>query len=139
MLVGELINIIGSLAYTLPASFIYKYRKDIHGASIALISTTIIGSCFAIGSNLFIAFPMYAAVYGIPLDAIIEMGSSVNPLVNNMLTLMLFGVLPFNLIKLSVTSIVTWLLYKRVGNYLRSLLHLQQRTETANHIKGVGN
>ena len=36
--------------------------------------------------------------------------------------LMLCSVLPFNLVKYGVTSVVTYLVYKRCGNALRSLL-----------------
>lgn len=122
MYVGELMNIIGSLGYTLPAAFIYKYRKDIKGARLALVAATVVGSGFAILMNIFIAFPMYASVYGIPMEAIIGMGSSVNSLVNSLPTLIVFGVLPFNIVKLSITSLVTWLLYKRVGEHLRNLV-----------------
>ena len=35
---------------------------------------------------------------------------------------MLFSVFPFNLLKHGVTSLVTWLIYKRVGNTLRAML-----------------
>lgn len=136
MFVGELMNIIGSIAFTLPAAFIYKHRRDIMGARISLIAATLIGSAFALALNLLIAFPMYANVYGIPLEAIVGMGSSVNPLVNNMLTLMLFGVLPFNLIKLSVTSLITWWVYKRAGNYLRSLVGLPQLHDIPKTVSG---
>lgn len=122
MYVGELMNIIGSMGYTLPAAFIYKYRKDIKGARLSLIAAVVIGSACAILMNLFIAFPMYASVYGIPMEAIVGMGSKVNPLVKDLPTLIVFGVLPFNLVKLSATSLVTWLLYKRVGVYLRNLV-----------------
>lgn len=131
MYVGELMNILGSLGYTLPAAFIYKHRRDIKGARVSLVAATVIGSAFAVAMNLFIAFPMYAIVYGIPLEAIIGMGSAVNPLVNNMFTLMLFGVLPFNIIKLAITSAVTWWLYKRVGGYLRTLVRLPEPKKTS--------
>jgi riboflavin transporter FmnP len=129
MYVGELMNVLGSMGFTLTASFIYKYRKDIIGARIALISAPVIGSLIAIPLNLFIAFPFYANVFGLPMEAIIGMGSAVNPLVNNMFTLILFGVVPFNLVKLSATALVTWWMYKRVGNYLRSIVYVSKKSD----------
>lgn len=125
--VGEFMNALGSILFTLPAAFIYKYRKNIKGARIALIASTLIGSLAWIPLNLFIGFPMYAAVYSMSTADIVGMGSSVNPLINNMFTIMLFGILPFNLVKLSVTSLVTWWMYKRVGGYLRSLVGLSEK------------
>ena len=53
---------------------------------------------------------------------IVGMGSATNPLVHDTVTLMLCSVLPFNLVKYGVTSVVTYLVYKRCGNALRSLL-----------------
>ncbi len=124
MYVGELMNVLGSMIFTLPASFIYKHRRDIKGARIALIVSTIVCSLAWIPLNLYIGFPMYAAVFGMPLEAIVGMGASVNPLITNLPTLMLLGILPFNIVKLSVTSFVTWWLYKKAGNHLRSLVRL---------------
>lgn len=54
--------------------------------------------------------------------AFIGMGEAVNPLVHDSVSLMLFSVFPFNLLKHGVTSLVTWLIYKRVGNTLRAML-----------------
>jgi riboflavin transporter FmnP len=122
MYVGELMNVLGSLAFTLPATFVYKYRKDINGARLALVSSTVICSIAWVPLNLYIGFPMYASVYGMSIDAIVGMGSSVNPLIKDLPALMLFGVLPFNLVKFSATSLVTWLVYKRAGGYLRNLV-----------------
>ncbi len=124
-------NIMGSLVFTVPASFIYKHYKNIKGARIALISATIICSLAWIPLNLFIGFPMYAAVYGLETDAIVAMGSSVNPLIGNPLSLMLFGILPFNIVKFSATSLITWWMYKRVGSYLRSLVGLSEKSDVS--------
>ena len=120
--VGELMNIIGSSAFVLPAALIYKYIHTKKGALISLSVSTVLVSIVAIFLNAYIAFTMYSALYGIPMEAILEMGSSVNPLVHDNVTLMLYGVFPFNLVKHGVTSLVTYLVYKRCGNALRSLL-----------------
>jgi riboflavin transporter FmnP len=129
--VGEFLNICGSIIYTLPAAFIYKYRNDIKGARISLIVATVVCSLAWIPLNMYIGFPMYATVYGLQMDAIVGMGAAANPLINNMLTLMVFGILPFNIVKLSATSVVTWLLYKHVGNYLRRLVRLPDAAKAA--------
>lgn len=120
--VGELMNIIGSSAFVLPAALIYKYVHTKKGALISLSVSTVLVSIVAVFLNAYLAFPMYSALYGIPMEAILEMGSSVNPLVHDNVTLMLYGVFPFNLVKHGVTSLVTYLVYKRCGNALRTLL-----------------
>ncbi len=120
--VGEAMNLVGSCAFVLPASLLYQHWHSKRGALAALSISTLLVSVICIFLNTYVAFPMYSSLYGIPMDAIIEMGSSVNPLVHDSFTLMLYGVFPFNLVKHGVTSLVTYLVYKRCGNALRSIL-----------------
>ena len=115
-------NLVGSCAFVLPASLLYQHWHSKRGALAALSISTLLVSVICIFLNTYVAFPMYSSLYGIPMDAIIEMGSSVNPLVHDSFTLMLYGVFPFNLVKHGVTSLVTYLVYKRCGNALRSIL-----------------
>lgn len=124
--VGELMNVIGSCAFVLPASLIYKRIHTKKGALLSLSISTVLVSVMAIFLNAYIAFPMYSSLYGMPMEAILEMGSSVNPLVHDNVTLMLYGVFPFNLVKHGITSLVTYLTYKRCGNALRSLLSVHK-------------
>lgn len=122
--VGEMMNVIGSCAFILPASIIYKRIHTQKGALISLGISTVFVSVVTIFLNACIAFPMYSALYGIPMEAILEMGSSVNPFIHDNVTLMLYGVFPFNLMKHGVTSVVTYLIYKRCGNALRAGLSI---------------
>lgn len=129
--VGELMNVIGSCAFVLPASLIYKRIHTRKGALLSLSISTVLVSVMAIFLNAYIAFPMYSSLYGMPMEAILEMGSSVNPLVHDNVSLMLYGVFPFNLVKHGITSLVTYLTYKRCGNALRSLLSVHETVPAA--------
>lgn len=129
--VGELMNVIGSCAFVLPASLIYKRIHTKKGALLSLSISTVLVSVMAIFLNAYIAFPMYSSLYGMPMEAILEMGSSVNPLVHDNVSLMLYGVFPFNLVKHGITSLVTYLTYKRCGNALRSLLSVHETVPAA--------
>lgn len=120
--VGEFMNLVGSCAFVLPSSLIYKHYHTRKGAVAAMSISTVLVSVVCIFLNAYIAFPMYSTLYGIPMEVIMEMGSSVNPLVHDNVTLMLYGVFPFNLVKHSVTSLATYLIYKRCGNALRTVL-----------------
>lgn len=122
--VGEMMNVVGSCAFVLPASFLYKWFHTRKGAIISLSVATFLVSVITIFLNAYIAFPMYSVLYGMPMEAILEMGSSVNPLIHDNVTLMLYGVFPFNLVKHGVTSIITYLIYKRCGNALRAGLSI---------------
>lgn len=116
--VGELMNFFIGLSYVLPAAWYYKYHKDQKGAWIALLIGTISLVICGFFINWLIALPMYSYFYGLPLDIIVSMGTAIFPAVTNTFTFALFCVVPFNLIKGIVSSLVTLLLYKRIGKLL---------------------
>ena len=76
---------------------------------------TVFGSLF----NAVYLLPTFAELYGMPLEAIIGMGTAVNKLINSVSTLVLFAVVPFNLIKGVLVSFLTFLLYKRIERLLK--------------------
>ena len=131
--VGELMNIMGSICFILPASLIYRWKHTRQGAIIAMTVSTVLVSAAFIFINAYIAFPMYSQLYGMPMDAIINMGTAVNPMITDLPSLMLFSVFPFNFFKHGVTSFITYLIYKRTGNTLREIIavpELQSRKVT---------
>lgn len=129
--VGELMNLIGSCAFVLPAALMYQHWHTKQGALAALSISTLLVSVVCIFLNAYVAFPMYSSLYGMPMGTIIQMGSSVNPLIHDSFTLMLYGVFPFNLVKHGITSLVTYLVYKRCGNALRTMLGRGRSTTAA--------
>lgn len=122
--VGELTNLLASLMFVLPASLIYKFSKTKKSALISLIVSTVFVSVVNVFLNLFISLPMYVNLYHMPMDEIIDMCRSGMPLIKNEFTLLMFGVLPFNLIKYGATSIVTFLIYKRLGKLFGKILRI---------------
>ena len=68
--------------------------------------------------NYFLMIPAYVHLAGYPMDAIIGMGAAVNPAIKDLLTLIIIAVIPFNLIKGVLCSLLTGLLYKRVSHLL---------------------
>ena len=51
---------------------------------------------------------------GMPLEAIVSMGTQINGAITNLSTLVLFAVVPCNLLKGVLVSLLTFFLYKRV-------------------------
>ena len=131
--VGELMNVMGSICFILLASLIYRWKHTKQGAIIAMTVSTVLVSAAFIFINAYIAFPLYSQLYGMPMDAIISMGTAVNPMITDLPSLMLLSVFPFNLFKHGVTSFITYLIYKRTGNTLREIIavpELQSRKVT---------
>ena len=113
--IGEFANFITGCSFVVPASIIYKYCKNRKGAIISLVvgsfSLAVVGSLL----NYFVLIPAFSKFYEMPLDAIVGMGSKVNPLVGDLKTLVMFAVAPFNLVKGILCSAINLLLYKRVS------------------------
>ncbi len=123
MFTGELCNAILSIAYVLPAVCIYQHHKSKRSAETGMLCGTLICAVAAIFTNLCIIIPFYANLYGMSMDDIIAMCQAVNPYVTNPLMLAVLGIVPFNLIKRGVESVLTLLLYKKISplmkNYIR--------------------
>ena len=71
-----------------------------------------------------------------PLDTIVGMGTQVNSAINSVSTLVLFAVVPFNLLKGIIVSALTFLLYKRISPILhkndeKMLKRREKRTSDA--------
>lgn len=114
--VGEISNfLVGSvLAYT--AGAIYYKKKTFNRAVVGLALGVILMSIFASVSNYFFIFPLYSKI--LPLDQIIELASKLNKFVVDYKTLIFYAVIPFNLLKGTVVSVITLLIYKRVSPIL---------------------
>ncbi|MEA4965018.1 MAG: ECF transporter S component [Oscillospiraceae bacterium] len=116
--VGDFANFAIGCSMVLPATILYHLRKSkrsaVAGLAVGTVLMTVFGSIF----NAIYLLPKFAVLYGIPLDAIISMGTAVNPGITSVSTLVLFAVVPFNLLKGAIDSVLTFLLYKRVEHAL---------------------
>lgn len=116
--VGDFANFAIGCSFVIPASIIYHAKPGkktaLAGMIIGAAVMTIFGSLF----NAIYLIPKFAELYGIPLDTIIGMGTAVNPKITSISNLVLFAVVPFNLLKGIVVTVLTFLLYKRISPIL---------------------
>ena len=114
--VGELSNfIVGALFVGLSAKF-YSRQRTYRGAVVGLLLGVVGMTLVATLSNYFVVFPLYGKI--MPMDAIINMGRAVTPRVNSLWDLMLYCIVPFNLVKGLIISAATLALYKRISRFL---------------------
>ena len=118
--VGELANFTVGCSMVLPASIIYLEKKTRTMAVNALIAgvltMTVVGSAF----NAVYLLPKFAELFGMPLEAIVGMGTKINPAITSVGTMALFAVAPLNLLKGGIDSVLTMILYKRLSPFLKS-------------------
>lgn len=115
MFTGEVQNFILSVAYVLPAILYYRKNRTKKGAVIGLALGSVISVVIAIFTNLYLIYPAFIYLYGMSWEGIIGMFNAVNPLINSKLTFVLWSVIPFNLISRGVSSIIAFLLYKKIS------------------------
>lgn len=121
MFIGELSNLILTICFVCMASIIYKTKKwhNLKGALFSLIIATLFVSLIAFISNGYFVYPLYASILKQNIDGIIKLTSSINPLVSSYWTMMLFMVIPFNLVKYFLVSLITLILYKKISPILK--------------------
>lgn len=116
--IGEFGNLLVGCAFVVPAAWIYQKWHNRRGMFLGLVVGTVCLVFLGSVVNYYLLLPVYAVVYGQPLEAFIAMGNVINPAIVDLKTLILFAVAPFNLFKGVVISTLTALLYNRVGKYL---------------------
>ncbi|MBQ4040269.1 MAG: ECF transporter S component [Oscillospiraceae bacterium] len=112
--VGDFANFVVGCTFVLPASIIYHFKKSKKSAIIGMSAGTAVMTVFGSLFNAVYLLPKFATIFGMPLEAIIGMGTQVNSAINSVSTLVLFAVVPFNLLKGVVVSVATFFLYKRL-------------------------
>ena len=116
--VGDFANLVVGCSLVLPAVIIYRAKHTRAGALWGLVLGTFVLTVFGSAFNAIYLLPKFSAIYGIPLDSIIAMGTAVNGNIHSLSTFVLFAVAPLNLVKGILVSILTFLLYKRVARPL---------------------
>ncbi|QRN86247.1 ECF transporter S component [Clostridia bacterium] len=99
-IVGVSAALVAGASFTMAAGLVYKFKKTRKGALLALIIGTLVMTVAMAIGNKYIFLPLW----GIPQQGI-------NGLVKTV-------ILPFNLIKGLITSIITFMLYKRIHKIL---------------------
>ena len=116
--VGDFANFAVGCALVLPAVIIYHIHKTRRSAFWGLMVGTVILTVFGSAFNAIYLLPKFSQLYGIPLDAIIGMGSAINKKISSVSSFVMLAVAPLNLIKGLSVSVLTLLLYKRVARPL---------------------
>jgi len=119
--VGELADFLMSGSMTTVAAMIYRRRHTFKGAVLSLSAGTLIMSAVAALANYFIMIPFYVEVMNMSTETIIALIAKTVPAVDSLWKMILLAVVPFNLLKGVVLSLVTILLYKRISPLLKKL------------------
>lgn len=118
--VGELANFVVGSVFAYSAGIIYYKEKSFKNAVIGLTVGVLAMTVVIALANYYVLIPFYSKAYGLPLEKIIAMTTAVNKYVVDLKTLIIYAVIPFNLFKGVVTSLLTVALYKRISPILKN-------------------
>lgn len=105
--VGPLANFLAGLSFLYTAYLFYKKQRSLRSLIIGLIIATIVMTIVLSILNYFVLLPLYGMIFNL------------GDVVNNLKIIIVSGVIPFNIIKGIVVSVIFILLYRRLNNVIR--------------------
>ena len=119
--VGDFANFLFGCTFVVPAGLIYRLHnvKSRKHAVMGMAAGTVLTTAAACLMNAFVLLPAYGKAFGMPVQAFIEMGAAVHSGVTNLLTFAIMILVPFNLFKYTLTSVIVFFIYKRIRVILR--------------------
>lgn len=120
--VGELTDLVYSLAFVLPAAIMYKKRKSFKYVLACFGISTLIQLFVSSVLSVTVTLPFYEFVMGFSVDDILFLCKQANPNVSSLgWPYIVMIILPFNLIKDVIVVLITMLLYKRLHKTIDKL------------------
>ena len=116
--IGELANFLIGSTFVYTAAYIYHKNKSLKSAVIGMLVGSLMMTIIAALANYYILIPMYAKIYGAPVEYFVELGAKLNSLIVDFKSFIFFAIVPFNIFKGVVVSIITIPLYKRISPIL---------------------
>lgn len=116
--VGEFANFVVGSAFAYTAGAIYFKKKTFGRAIAGLLIGTVVMTIVITIANYYFIFPFYAKLFGMPIQTLVDMGAGISSKITDLWTLMLYSIVPFNLLKGVLLSAITILLYKKVSPIL---------------------
>lgn len=136
--VGELADLIIGLAVVISSSIIYIKNKTRKGALIALTTSTVIWVITSVLLNRYVLVPFYIELFfkG-DVNAFVNI-CKIIPGINEqnyMQKYLVYAVLPFNsLLSISV-NLITFLVYKRLSNFIKTYFNDEQVIELSSKLE----
>jgi riboflavin transporter FmnP len=130
MYVGELVNLMSIILFTLPTWFVYKKLGANRKAAIIAL---MVGICIKTGaecfSNAYISLPLYAKAMKISVDEIVKSVQIVNSRITSLQSLIIYATIPFNLFKLIVNGTIGYVIYDRLLSAMPEVSNLRSSQE----------
>lgn len=116
--VGEVANFLIGCGLVLPIITIYRARPDFRGFVGGAVCGVLVMALLGGLLNYYVLIPVYAKAFQMPLEAYVELGRQFNPKIVDLKMLIVICVIPFNIVKGVLVSVIGGLLNNRIGKVL---------------------
>lgn len=117
--VGDIANFLIGCSFIVPAGLIYRRMMTKKGALIGMTVGIVVMTVLGCVLNAYVLLPFYATAFGMPMDALVQMGTAVNASIKDVFGFVMLAVVPFNILKGILVSALTLALYKNIRPILR--------------------
>ena len=117
--VGEFANFLVGCVFVIPASALYFFKKTRKRALCGLFIGTILATVLGAVLNAYLLIPKYTELFHMDISSIIAMGADKNAAVNSFSTLIFCAIVPFNLMKFAIISLIVAVIYKYVSRLIK--------------------
>ncbi len=125
MFVGELANLLIGIGFAIPAGIIYKHNRTFKGALLALVAGSLSSVAVAILANWLILIPFYVYVmFNGNWEPLLDMMRPLFPSITRQTFYNFYlwvSVLPFNVMRCLIASLLTLALYKHISRMINRL------------------
>lgn len=115
--IGEFANFIVGSSLILGTYFCIRQRW---GMWFSLMGGVLVMTICAALVNLFILIPLYAWALGLPIEALVKIGQAANSRIIDLTSLIIWGIVPFNLVKGCIVAAVAAAVLPRIKRWLES-------------------
>lgn len=127
--VGELCNIMLGTLLVVPAGLIYNRYTTFKGAVVGALTGTVLMSLLSLVTNYFITYPVYYNF--MPQEVILGTYQAILPSVKSIFQCLLIFNLPLTFCKGFASSLITFLLYKRLSPIIKGVKSKTRKVEPA--------
>ncbi len=117
--IGESANFLVGIFFVVTASLVHRASRSRAQALYSGLAGTLAMTAAAAFLNFFLFLPLYESVLGIPVEAVISMASAVNRFVTDKWSLILWSMVPFNLLKGMILTLMLSVLYRKLGGLIK--------------------
>ncbi|MGN7471848.1 ECF transporter S component [Brevibacillus sp. SAFN-007a] len=110
LLIGELANVIAGASFILPAILLQRSGQGKKGFLTGLALGTLLMTIVMAVANAYVLLPAYAALYQMPMADLLAMFHA-----TSVWSLVLVGIVPFNVFKGLVLTLVAYPVYAKLG------------------------